>query len=352
MKRWSRLLIIGLAFVFGLGYLPPAMGQGLTIKPQYLVVKIFRLASGAVLKKMTIEYATLGRPQKDQSGNIINAVVSCHGYNGNYSQILMLKGMVGPGRAFDTNRFFIICPTALGSPGSSSPSTSGLGPKFPKFSVRDMVAAQYLLVTKHLKIKHLAGVFGASMGGLQTLEWITRYPGFMDWAIPIATSGAFDGRKAALVVNSTNAIKMDPAYKNGYYKQQPQQGMGLRAVMSFVWYFTPAYFKMKYKTTQSMVMALNMVAMGGARTMDANDVIWRNEALLKFDVRPKLKKVKARVLLIGVNTDEIIPPVDFIPTAKAIPGAKLFSYNSILGHLGCAFHLTKADQAIRAFLGK
>ncbi len=350
MRRWSRSLGLGLALVFGLAAL--ASAQGIKLTPQYYVVKDFKLVSGQVLKTMKIEYATLGTPQKDKSGRIVNAVVNCHGYSGNYAQIKSLKGMVGPGRAFDTKRFFFICVTALGSPGSSSPSTSGLGPKFPKYTVTDMVAAQYLLVTRHLKIKHLAGVFGVSMGGLQTLEWITRHPGFMDWAIPIATSAVFDGRKAALVVSSTAAVKLDPAYKNGYYKQQPKKGMGLRMITSFVWYFTPAYFKMKYKTTKAMVMALNMAAQRGAQAADANDVIWRNDCMLAFNVMPKLKTVKARVLFIGINTDEIFPPVDFIPTAQAIPGAKLFRYNSILGHLGCAFDLLKADQAIRAFLKK
>lgn len=350
MKRWSRSLVIGLAVVFGLASL--ASAQGIKLTPQYYVVKDFKLASGAILKQMKIEYATLGTPQKDKSGHIINAVVSCHGYSGNYSQVKYMKGMVGPGLAFDTKRFFFIFPTALGSPGSSAPSTSGLGPKFPKYTITDMVAAQYLLVTRHLKIKHLAGVFGASMGGMQTLEWITRHPGFMDWAIPIATSAAFDGRKAALVVSSTAAVKLDPAYKNGYYKQQPKKGMGLRSITSFVWYFTPAYFKMKYKTTASMVAALKAIVSRGPGKTDANDIIWRNDAMLKFDVKSKLKTVKARVLFVGINTDEIFPPVDFIPTAKAIPGAKLFTYNSILGHLGCAFQLIKADKAIRVFLKK
>ncbi len=348
MKRWSSLGVIGLLVAFGLAASASAQG----IKPQYYVVKNFKLTSGAVLKTMKIEYGTLGTPKKDRHGNIINAVVNCHGYSGNYAQIKSLKGMVGPGRAFDTNRFFIICVTALGSPGSSSPSTSGLGPKFPKYTVADMVAAQHLLVTRRFKIKHLAGVFGVSMGGMQTLEWITRYPKFMDWAIPVATSGAFDGRKAALVVSSNAAIKLDPAYKNGYYKQQPKRGMGLRMITSFVWYFTPAYFKMKFKTTAAMVAALKGMLSRGPGKTDANDVIWRNDALLSFNVWPKLKAVRARVLYIGINTDEIFPPVDFIPTARAIPGAKLFRYNSILGHLGCAFDLLKADKAIRVFLKK
>jgi homoserine O-acetyltransferase len=350
MKRWSSLLVISLIVVFGLT--STALAKGIKLTPQYFVVKNFKLASGAVLKTMKIEYATLGTPKKDKSGNIINAVVNCHGYGGNYGQIRLMKGMVGPGLAFDTNRFFFICITALGSPGSSSPSSSGLGPKFPKYTIADMVAAQYLLVTRHFRIKRLAGVFGVSMGGMQTLEWITRYPGFMAWAIPIATSGVFDGHKAIVVVASIEAVKLDPAYKNGHYKQSPKRGMGLRSIQSLGWYFTPAYFKRKYKTTAAMVAALRAIMARAPGKTDANDVIWRSGALLTHDVMAKLPKVKARVLVIGVNTDHLFPPLDFMATAKAIPGAKVFSYNSILGHLGCLFHLVKADKAVRAFLKK
>ncbi len=105
--------------------------------------------------------------------------------------------MFGPGKPFDPDKYFFILPTAIGSPGSSCPSISGLGPKFPKYTVADMISAQYLLVTQHLNIKHLAGVAGPSMGGFQTLQWITMYPDFMDWAIPIATASKTIGRASS-----------------------------------------------------------------------------------------------------------------------------------------------------------
>ena len=85
--------------------------------------------------------------------------------------------------------------------------------------------------------------------------------------------------------------------------------------------------------------------------MDANDIIWRNSAVVNYSVKDDLSKIKARTLIIGVNTDELFPPdAEFEQTAKLISGAKLFSYDSVAGHLGCAFEIKKASQAIADFL--
>lgn len=326
-----------------------AFGQ-LEIKPEYFVVNDFKLQSGEVLKEMKVEYGTLGKPKTNASGEIVNGVIFAHGGSGNYAQIKLLKSIVGPGKPFDTERFFFICPTALGFPNSSSPSTSGLGPDFPKYTIGDMVAAQYLLVTKHLKIKHLAGVTGPSMGGMQTLQWITQYPDFMDWAIPIATAAAWRGRNVGIWGLMNYVIMSDPAYKDGHYTEQPKKGLELGFMGTYLWYFTPKFFLAKFKTNEALLKGLKDIGLGSAKA-DANNIIWRNDAMFSFDVAAELPKVKARTLVIGVNSDEIFPPdTGFIPVSKAIPGAKLFAYDSVLGHLGCAIHINKASQAIVDFL--
>ena len=319
------------------------------LKPEYYHVKDFQLKSGEKIKDLKIEYAILGTPKKDSDGNITNAVVFCHGFSGNYAQIKLLKGMVGPGKPFDPDKYFFILPTAIGSPGSSCPSISGMGPKFPKYTVADMISAQYLLVTRHLNIKHLAGVAGPSMGGFQTLQWITTYPDFMDWAIPIAMASKTTGRLLGRSLVLVDTIKLDPSYKDGYYTEQPKKGMGVYFMSAYLWYFSNEFYSMKWKTREALVKGLKDVGLGSAKA-DANDTIWREEALMSFDVSAKLPGVKARTLVIGINDDELFPPSSFEPVAKSIPGAQLFSYNSILGHLGCALELTKAAKVINEFL--
>jgi homoserine O-acetyltransferase len=325
-----------------------SFSQEIKLTPEYYTIKDFKFKSGEVMD-LKQEYATLGKPIKDTRGNIINAVVFCHGFSGNYAQILILQGLVGPGLPFDTDKYFFILPTAIGSPGSSCPSVSGAGPRFPKYSVADMIEAQYLLVTDHLKIKHLAGVAGASMGGFQTLQWITSYPGFMDWAIPIATasetSGRFLGRSAVLV----ETIKLDPEYKEGNYRVQPKKGMEAYFTSAYLWYFAHDFYARQWKTKEELLKGLKDVGLGSAKA-DANDTIWREEACMGFGVTKQLPSVKARTLVIGINDDELFPPSSFKPIAEGIPGGQLFSYDSILGHLGCALDLKKAGKAITDFL--
>ena len=345
--RIVRLVMLIIVFFFcGIAF---SFAQELKLTPEYYHIKDFELKSGAIIKDLKIEYATLGTPKKNTKGIITNAVVFCHGFSGNYAQIKLLKGMVGPGKPFDPDKYFFILPTAVGSPGSSCPSLSGLGPKFPKYTVADMISAQYLLVTQHLNIKHLAGVAGPSMGGFQTLQWITMYPDFMDWAIPIATAGKTIGRLLGRSLVLVDIIKLDPAYKDGYYKEQPRKGMEVYFMSAYLWYFAHDFYATKWKTKEELIKGLKNVGLGSAKA-DANDTIWREEALMNFNVADQLPNVKARTLVIGVNDDELFPPSSFEPIAKSIPGAKLFSYDSILGHLGCALQLTKASKEISEFL--
>jgi len=325
-----------------------SISQEIKLTPEYYTIKDFKFKSGAVMD-VKQEYATLGTPIKDAQGNISNAVVFCHGFSGNYAQIMIMKGVVGPGLAFDTDKYFFILPTAIGSPGSSCPSVSGAGPKFPRYTAADMIEAQYLLVTDHLKIKHLAGVAGASMGGFQTLQWITSYPDFMDWAIPIATasetSGRLLGRSAVLV----ETIKLDPEYKDGNYTEQPKKGMEVYFMSAYLWYFANDFYARQWKTKEELLKGLRNVGLGSAKA-DANDTIWREEALIDFNVTNLLPNVKAKTLVIGINDDELFPASSFKPIAEGIPGGQVFAYDSILGHLGCALDIKKASEAITDFL--
>jgi homoserine O-acetyltransferase len=324
-----------------------APAQVISVTPQSFRIADFQLQSGEVLKEMVVEYATLGEPKRDASGAIINAVINPHGWSGNYQQsVTLAKDMVGPGRPLDPQRFFIIFPTALGSPGSSSPSVSNLGPKFPAYSVADMVTAQYRLVTEHLGIKKLAGVMGASMGGFQTLQWITQYPDMMGWAVPIAASRKFDGRNLGIFGLMSFNIRTDPAYQNGGYKQQPKEGMRRGFMSTYLWYFGDTHYDAQFKTESAALKGLEDAGLGSDK-MDANDIIWRNDAMATYNVVAGLPSIRAKVLVVGVVEDELFPPKLAIqPLVDAIPGAKAFLYESPLGHLGSVVHIGRANAAI------
>ena len=353
MRKRHALQMVFVMVLICAGWTAQVLAQGFDVKPQYYTVKDFKLSSGQVLPEMKIEYGTLGTPQKDAAGNIVNAVVWCHGWSGNYLQgTTMYKKIFGPGNPMDPTKYFIIFPTALGSPGSASPSTSGLGPKFPKYTFVDMINAQYLLVTQHLGIKHLDGVAGGSMGGSQTLQWITQYPDFMDWAIPIATGPSTTGRNVGIWGLMSETIKADPAYMNGEYKQQPKDGLRRAFMGTYLWYFSPAYYQTQFRTPEAVMKGIESAGMGSEK-MDANDIIWRNDAYIGFNTTADLSKVKAKTLVVGVNSDELFPPAtEFIPIVMGIPGAKLFAYDSMLGHLGNIQDIDKANPVILQFLSQ
>ncbi|MCE5283230.1 MAG: alpha/beta fold hydrolase [Deltaproteobacteria bacterium] len=324
--------------------------QELNLKPEYTIFRNFQFASGETLPEIKIEYATFGRAVKDAQGSIVNAVVLCHGYSGNYAQAKLMTDIIGPGKPFDTEKYFFICPTALGSPGSSCPSLSGMGSKFPQYTFSDIVKAQYMLVTEHFGIRHLRGVAGASLGGFQALQWIIQYPNFMDWAIPIATSAVFKGRVAGIFAAASHMIRSDPAWQGGHYTEQPRMGMESASLSLYFWYFTAAHFKAVITGPEALLEELRRA---GIRTgaADANDSLWRNDAMALFDVSGELHAVKARTLVIGVSSDELFPPAeDLIPLAGAIPGAERFVYDSTLGHMGSVLEIRKAGQAIAEFL--
>ena len=157
----------------------------------------FKLEGGGVLEDLKMSFVTHGKLNAAKD----NAILFQHGFALNHHQF---DHMIGPGRPLDTDKYFIICPDALGETQtrfehSSSPTNSGLKMKFPFYNRRDMVKAQYTLITETLGISHLLAVTGISSGADQSVQFAVSYPDFMDGIFPIVggamwgTQGYFFG---------------------------------------------------------------------------------------------------------------------------------------------------------------
>ncbi len=211
-----------------------------------------KMDSGARLTPLTIAYQTYGALNASKS----NALMVCHALTGdqhvaNRHPVTGRGGwwetMVGPGRPFDTDRFFVICPNVLGGcmgttgPASINPETGEpYGLDFPIVTIGDMVRAQSLLID-HLGIDSLFCVVGGSMGGMQVLQWAAAYPERVFAALPIATSFRHSSQNIAFHEVGRQAIMADPDWRGGRYLVEgarPSKGLAVARMAAHITYLS------------------------------------------------------------------------------------------------------------------
>jgi homoserine O-acetyltransferase len=225
MRTSSRLPVLLVAWlamtsIAAAAYPPPQEGDW--------IARNVTFTSGESMAEVRLHYRTIGTPVKDASGVVRNAVLIMHGTGGAGSQFLQphfADELFGPGQLLDATKYFLILPDGIGHGGSSKPS-DGMHMKFPHYGYDDMVTLQYRLVTEGLKVDHLRLVMGTSMGGMQSWMWGYRYPQFMDGLMPLASAPTqIAGRNRIWRKMAMDAIRDDPAWKNGEYTAPPRLGL-------------------------------------------------------------------------------------------------------------------------------
>ncbi|PZR77442.1 MAG: hypothetical protein DLM52_04465, partial [Chthoniobacterales bacterium] len=151
-------------------------------------IRDFKFADGEGSPELRIHYRTIGAAQKDAQGKTANAVLIMHGTTGSGAQFIRPEfagELFGKDQPLDATKFFIVLPDGIGHGKSSKPS-DGMHAKFPRYGYREMVEAQYRLLTDGLGVNHARLVMGTSMGGMHTWLWGETHPGFMDALMPLA----------------------------------------------------------------------------------------------------------------------------------------------------------------------
>ncbi len=218
------------------------------------------LDCGVVLPRVEIAYQTYGTLNADRS----NAVFVCHALTGDHfvadrHPITGKPGwwtsLVGPGAIIDTDRYFVICSNVLGGclgttgPSSVNPATGRVwGLDFPVITIGDMVRAQVRLVD-HLGIDQLFCVIGGSMGGMQVLEWATRYKERVFAAVPIATAARHSAQNIAFHEVGRQAIMADPDWRGGTYLAhglRPERGLAVARMAAHITYLSETALHRKF----------------------------------------------------------------------------------------------------------
>ena len=274
------------------------------------VLRDFKFASGEKLAELRIHYRTIGKPEKDENGTVRNAVLITHGTTGSGAQFIRPEfagELFGAGQLLDATKFFIVLPDGIGHGKSSKPS-DGMRAKFPRYGYRDMVEAQFRLLTEGLGVKHARLVLGTSMGGMHTWMWGQLHPDFMDALMPLASLPAqISGRNRAWRRVVIDSIRYDPQWNNGNYKEQPQS---LRTAAQMLWLMSsnPVLRQQQAPTFAKTDEELDKFVTDHLKTGDANDMLYAIEASHDYDPAPGLEKIRAPLVAINFADDLINPP--------------------------------------------
>ncbi|PIE79808.1 MAG: homoserine O-acetyltransferase [Chloroflexi bacterium] len=272
----------------------------------------FTLESGATLSPVTLAYETYGELNAEGT----NAILICHALSGSGHAAGYHEGdkkpgwwedCIGPGKAFDTNRYFVICSNVLGSCyGSTGPMEINLetgkpyGLRFPVVTIGDMVRAQVKLID-YLGIDQLFCVAGGSMGGMQVLQWAAHYPERVKAAIPLASTGRHSPMLIALSEVGRQAIYADPHWQHGDYydqAQKPDDGLAVARMVGHITYLSDESMHMKFgrrlqnrekfgyefQTEFQVESYLKYNGNNFTRRFDANSYLYVTKAMDYFDL--------------------------------------------------------------------
>jgi homoserine O-acetyltransferase len=296
------------------------------------------LESGQTLSPVVLAYETYGRLNRDKS----NAILVAHTLTGDAHAAGFHRGakrpgwwndMIGPGRAFDTDKYFVICSNVIGGcrgstgPASINPRTGEpYGLEFPVITVKDMVAAQKRLID-HLGIDTLLCVAGGSMGGMQVLQWVASYPEKVRSAIPIATAWKQSPQQLALAEVGRQAIMKDPHWNNGNYYNGPKpvNGLSVARMIGHITYMSEVSMEDKFSRKLKngdysfsfdvdfeVEGYLNYNGNNFVNRFDANSYLYITRALNYYDVSgdkliPPGKEIDTSFLVVSFLSDWLYP---------------------------------------------
>lgn len=344
-----------------------------------------KLQSGRSIGPVTLAYETYGRPNAEKT----NAILVCHALSGDAHAAGLSPddrtpgwwdGLIGPGRALDTNRYFVICSNVIGgckgSTGPSSPNPETGRPyalDFPMITIADMVEAQRHLID-HLGIDKLFCVIGGSMGGMQTLQWASAYPDRVLSAIPIATALKHSPQQIAFNEVIRQAIMADPAWrKGGYYDAgQPENGLALARMIGHITFMSDQSMEEKFsrrlkKENLSFQFTEDFEVEGYLRyrgynfvkRFDANSYLYITKALDYFDLSglhfiPAVKSTSIRFLVISFKSDWLYPSYQSQDIVRALKRKHAyptyFDLVSTYGHDAFLIEIEDEMRLIRSFM--
>ena len=363
---------------------------GLVSPRDFVCAQPFTFKSGQTIPGFTLRYETYGQLNATRD----NAVLICHALSGDHHcagwhapndpKPGWWNNLIGPGKAVDTRRFFVVCANVLGGcqgstgPSSLNPATGRpYGIAFPFVTIRDMVRAQKLLLD-HLGVAELHCTIGGSMGGMTALLFAIKFPHFTRRVLAMATTARESAQAIAFNEVGRQAIMQDPAWNRGDYPRDggPRVGLAIARMMAHITYLSDASMDRKFgrkkKETANgdaytfdlqfeVESYLRHQGQSFINRFDANSYLYITRALDQFDLaqtfgslEATFAPVEAETLCVGFTSDWLFPPEQNRDLALAlIRAGKRASYAELATDLGHDSFLLESDELytlVRSFL--
>ena len=365
---------------------------GLVETKCYSIPEEMVLEHGGRLTEIAVAYETYGKLNKEKS----NAILVCHALSGDAHAAGWHKGeekpgwwdiIIGPGKALDTDKFFVICSNVLGGckgttgPSALNPETGKpYGLDFPFITVKDMVDVQKRLLD-HLGVDKLFAVIGGSFGGMQVLQWCVSYPEMVRLAVPIATSAYSSPQQIAFNEVGRRAITSDPDWDNGSYYGgvPPARGLSLARMIGHITYLSDESMHQKFgrrlqgKTEFGFDLAsldfqvesyLSYHGDAFVKRFDANSYLYITKAIDYFDLTKNgtlslaeaFKGTGTKFLVISISSDWLYPPYQCKEIAEALSANDIdvrhCTIRSNYGHDAFLLESGQMNYTIQNFLSR
>jgi homoserine O-acetyltransferase/O-succinyltransferase len=374
--------------LFYLLAMPTSSETDFTVETQTTHFASLTLDCGVTLREIDVAYETYGQLNEARS----NAILVLHAFSGDAhaagthretGQPGWWSQMIGPGKAFDTDRYFVIATNVLGGcrgttgPSSIDPSTGKpYAMQFPVITIGDMVRLQKMLIDD-LGIEKLLAVAGGSMGGMQVLEWACAYPDFVASAIPIATASVHSAQQIAFNEVGRQAVMADPDWNEGnYYElQPPARGLAVARMVGHITYMSDASMRQKFgrrlrdKDAFGFDFSVDFEVESYLRyrgsqfvtRFDANSYLYITKAMDYFDLSAgrgslaaAFDRTKAKFLVLSFTSDWLYPTYQSLETVSALRSSNIdvgfCELESSYGHDAFLLENKEQTEMIAGFL--
>jgi homoserine O-acetyltransferase len=361
-----RKIIILIPLLFLAGYAlagapVPRPDTGGPHTPEHQIASLgsFRFESGETIDDLKVSYVTHGTLSPAHG----NTILALHGCSTDHH---LYDWLIGPGKALDTDKYFVVAPDFLGNARlradvTTGPTNSGLKMRFPRITARDWANADYKVVKEYLGIDHVVAALGLSCGGIRAFQLAVSHPDFAASVVVAQASPHTNPRTQLVLRHANDVIALDPAWYGGMYEVNPATGLVISLMEFTPWLYSADWYQKNLTTPEK----LRDFEAFWARvwTVDARNTSYSLDCWAEFNLgdtpgfngatNAALGTIKAKTLLIAIKEDQLITREEMLFASKAIRDATYLEISSPFGHMALVGGVdSNAGETFQREIGK